>query len=58
MKEEIMLCRECKLPMIEIGETGKNIQTGEMGEDGLWKQTGIRSEILYQCPEDKTITIN
>ena len=58
MKEEIMLCRECKLPMNEIGNTGQTVQMGEINKDGLWEQTGQRSAILYQCPEDKTIVIN
>ncbi len=49
--------------MFEIGGTGKTIEMGEWSEpsavNGLlsWIRTGIREQMIYQCPEDKTIAL-
>ena len=53
--------------MFEIGGIGKNEQIGEFDKPvsvegkpmgmSMWRQTGIREQKLYQCPEDKTIAI-
>jgi hypothetical protein len=53
MKQEIPKCKDCGQPMIEVGETGKTIQ--EMNFD--FELQGIRSQKIYQCPEDKTIIV-
>lgn len=63
MTEEIPKCKDCGQPMIEVGSTGVNVQMGEYrqqpdSEYKLWYQTGVRSQKLYQCPEDKTIAVN
>ena len=63
MEEEIIKCKDCGQPMFEIGGIGKNEELGEYrqqpnSEYKLWHQTGIREQILYQCPEDKRIAIN
>jgi len=48
--------------MFEIGGIGKGMELGEMrevegSEHSQWHRTGMREIKLYQCPEDKTITI-
>ena len=56
------VCKDCGQTMFEIGGIGKDVQIGEYrsqenGGISMWHQTGIREQKLYQCPEDKTITI-
>ena len=46
-------CNDCGQPMIPIGGTGKNTQT----VDGNGEVRGVREQILYQCHEDKSISI-
>lgn len=46
------ICKDCGLAMIEIGETGRQIQF----IDG--KNEGIYTQSLWQCPEDKTVALN
>ena len=62
MNEETLKCKDCGQPMFEVGGIGKDTQLGEMrkvegSEYEQWFQTGIREIKIYQCPEDKTITI-
>lgn len=53
MKEEIILCKECGLPMFKIGMNGRDIHFSDI--EG--KKIGVRPEYIYQYPEDKTIAI-
>lgn len=70
MKEEIPKCNSCGQPMFEISELAGTIQVGEFvdtpthsldgkltGNVKVWKQTGIRSPKLYQCPECKDVKV-
>lgn len=67
MKEEIPKCKDCGQPMLELGGIGKSIQIGEFDPPAivngkpagmsLWRQTGIREQKLYQCPECKEVKI-
>jgi hypothetical protein len=55
-----MECDNCKNKMDEVCETGKSVQVGEYvkqenSELSIWQQTGIKTQILYQCPVCKTI---
>ena len=53
--------------MFEIGGIGKNEQIGEFDKPvsvegkpvgmSMWRQTGIREQKLYQCPECKDVKI-
>ena len=62
MKDEIPKCNSCGQPMVEIGGIGKNEQIGEYRQNDneymLWHQTGVREQMLYQCPECKDIKIS
>lgn len=57
-----MNCKECGQPMLEICSTGITIEIGEYrkNDDGVeyWYQTGLKSQKLYQCPEDKSIAVD
>lgn len=50
-------CDSCDQFMKEIGFTGSTIEVGDLDEKGMWKQNGIRQEMLYQCPECKDVKI-
>lgn len=63
MITEIIKCRDCVQPMLEIGGIGKNIQVGEYRKQensqySIWHQTGIREIKLYQCPKCKEVKID
>lgn len=62
---EIIKCPECNGELIKVGETGRQITLGEYKKElhynkecEVWYDAGVRNEVLYQCPKDKTILIN
>ncbi len=55
---ETPICSECQISMYKIGETGRQTQLVEWDEElEKIKPSGIRDDMLYQCPQCKTIKI-
>lgn len=54
---EIPKCRDCGQQMLEVCTTGQQIEIGGY-VDGVYTARGIRTQKLYQCPEDKTIAVD
>ena len=65
METEITKCNSCGQPMIEICNTGVNLEIGGMEpmtvngmEHRQFVHKGMRTQKLYQFPEDKTIPVD
>lgn len=67
MKEETPKCNSCGQSMLKIGGIGKSQEVMEFDKPitkdreplgiSMLRQTGIREEELYQCPECKDVKI-
>lgn len=51
-----LFCR-CNGIFIEIGETGRTVQTVTIDDEGKQYVTRMHPSMIYQCPECKTIKI-